>query len=74
MEVERKIYLRQNGMGMGWSIVTVRVERLHEGCDLAKKPLIRASGRHETQSYGGPPKLQMETARRAIPQKQPPSL
>lgn len=30
---------RQNGTGMGWSIATVRVERLDEGRNLAKKHL-----------------------------------
>lgn len=30
---------RQNGTGMGWSIATVRVERLDERRNLAKKYL-----------------------------------
>ena len=36
----RRICPRQNGMGTEWRIVTVRVERHHEACNLTKKTFV----------------------------------
>ena len=51
-------------MGTEWSIVTVRVEGLYEGHDLAKNSCINMSGRHRKMRLLSGPSHK----------KQPPSL